>query len=214
MKVLFVGGASLARICHNIIVKQGHEAPFVYDRTKGLKPPWDCVLFDDETRIPDYARACEGFLVCIGDTHGEVRVRYSHQLRQLGLKPVSAIHPAAFFGDATRIGDGIQALPGCVVNDFSCVGDFCILNANCTIGHECILGNGVHVMSSAALAGLVQVGDFSTIGTNSTILPRLRIGTRCIIAAGAVVTKDVPDNAVVVGVPARVVRYREGGDRG
>jgi acetyltransferase-like isoleucine patch superfamily enzyme len=62
-------------------------------------------------------------------------------------------------------------------------------------------------MGSAALAGHVTVGDFSTIGTNATVLPRIRIGTNCYVGAGAVVTKDVPDNAVVVGCPAKVMRY-------
>src|SRR5262249_46469625 len=151
---------------------------------------------------------CEGFLVCIGDDHGEVRVRHSRQLQQLGLTPISAIHAAAFVGEDTRLGAGIQALPGSVVCDLATIGDFCILNANCSIAHDWALGEGVHVMDSAALAGFTRVGDYSTIGTNATILPRLSIGARCYVGAGAVVTKDVPDNAVVAGVPAKVIRYR------
>ena len=63
-------------------------------------------------------------------------------------------------------------------------------------------------MTSAVLTGLVRVGDYSTIGSNATVLPRLKIGSRCYIGAGAVVTADVPDNAVVAGVPAKVIRYR------
>ena len=212
MKVFFIGGRSLARLCYNIIKKLGHEVPLIYDRTKGLTPPWDCVVFDDEESISKHARTCESFLVCIGDEYGYARVRYSRQLRDLGLTPISAIHSSAIICDDTRLGEGLQALPGSIVNDFADVGDFCILNTNCTVGHECTLGVGIHIMSSATLCGLVRVGDYSTIGSNATILPRITIGTNCYVGAGAVVTKDVPDNAVVVGIPAKIIRSRDLGE--
>ena len=61
-------------------------------------------------------------------------------------------------------------------------------------------------MGSASLAGNVKVGDFATIGTNSTILPNVTIGKESYVGAGAVVNKDVPDNQVDVGVPAKFLR--------
>jgi virginiamycin A acetyltransferase len=56
--------------------------------------------------------------------------------------------------------------------------------------------------------GKITIGNDVWIGTNVTILPNINIGNGAIIGAGAVVTKDVPDYAIVVGVPARVMRYR------
>jgi acetyltransferase-like isoleucine patch superfamily enzyme len=56
------------------------------------------------------------------------------------------------------------------------------------------------------IAGCVEIGDGTFIGTNATILPRLRIGRWVTIGAGAVVTKDVPDFSVVVGNPARIIK--------
>lgn len=53
--------------------------------------------------------------------------------------------------------------------------------------------------------GKIRVGEHSFIGCNSTIMPGVTIGKRCVIAAGSVVTKDVPDEMVVAGVPAKVV---------
>ena len=74
------------------------------------------------------------------------------------------------------------------------------------IDHECKIGNGVHIMGSAYIAGRVHIGDFSSIGANSTILPDIKIGKNAIIGAGAVVTKDVKNNQVVVGNPAKFLR--------
>lgn len=60
------------------------------------------------------------------------------------------------------------------------------------------------------LTGSIIVGDNTYIGTRTTILPGIKIGSNCIIGAGSVVTRDIPDNSVVVGVPARVVNTLEG----
>jgi acetyltransferase-like isoleucine patch superfamily enzyme len=55
----------------------------------------------------------------------------------------------------------------------------------------------------------VVIGYGADIGTNATILPGVHIGANSIIGAGAVVTSDVPEYAVVAGVPAKVIRYRQ-----
>ncbi len=53
----------------------------------------------------------------------------------------------------------------------------------------------------------IIIGKGASIGANATLLAGVKIGSNSMIGAGAVVTKDVPDNAVVVGNPARVIRY-------
>lgn len=57
--------------------------------------------------------------------------------------------------------------------------------------------------------GKITVGDNVHIGTNAIIMPGVRIGSNCIIGCGAIVTKDIPDNSVVVGVPARIIESIE-----
>ena len=52
----------------------------------------------------------------------------------------------------------------------------------------------------------IEIGDDSWIGANAVIMPNVKIGKMCIIGAGAVVTKDVPDYSVVVGVPAKIIK--------
>ncbi len=54
----------------------------------------------------------------------------------------------------------------------------------------------------------VFIGDFCWIGANVLILPGVKIGNNCIIGAGSVVTKDIPDNSIAVGNPAKVIKKR------
>ncbi|NEQ84957.1 MAG: maltose O-acetyltransferase [Moorea sp. SIO2I5] len=57
--------------------------------------------------------------------------------------------------------------------------------------------------------GPVVIGDDVWLGAGAIVLDGVRIGKGCIIGAGAVVTKDLPDYAVAIGVPARVIRMRQ-----
>jgi serine acetyltransferase len=61
-------------------------------------------------------------------------------------------------------------------------------------------------------AGPITIGSGSWLGHGSSVLPGVTIGSHCVIGAGSVVTSDIPDNSVAVGVPARVIRHFEAGE--
>jgi acetyltransferase-like isoleucine patch superfamily enzyme len=67
----------------------------------------------------------------------------------------------------------------------------------------------VPIIATELRIGPVVVGFGADIGTNATLLPGVHVGMHAIVGAGSVVTRDVPDYAIVVGVPARVMRHRE-----
>ena len=60
---------------------------------------------------------------------------------------------------------------------------------------------------STMIPAPIHIGKHVWIGSNATVLPGVTIGDGAIVAAGAVVTKDVPKNTIVSGVPARVMRH-------
>lgn len=84
-----------------------------------------------------------------------------------------------------------------------------LINLNCTIGHDSLIEEFVEISPGTAISGHCYLGRFSVLGTNSTVLPGIRIGENVIVGAGAVVTKDVSDNSVVVGVPAKCVKVND-----
>ena len=93
-----------------------------------------------------------------------------------------------------------------VVHNEAEIGMQCILNTRALIEHDCRLMEGVEIAPGAVLCGRVTVGRNTWIGANATIAPRIRIGSNSIVGAGAVVIADVPDNVVMAGVPARLIR--------
>ena len=106
------------------------------------------------------------------------------------------------------------------------IGDYTRIGIHCTlIGPVCI-GNHVNLAQGITVTALnhnfedsskrideqgvstkpVVIGDDVWIGTNAVILPGVTIGSHCVVAAGAVVTKDIPDHTLVGGVPAKVIK--------
>ncbi len=132
------------------------------------------------------------------------------------------IRPSGYYG--REIGEGL------VVGDRSNVGPFCYLGASggIEIGRDVMMGPGValfaenHVFDRTDIPMRQQgvrrqrivVEDDCWLASGSVVLAGVRIGRGSIIAAGSVVTKDVPPFSIVAGAPARVVRSRVSGAAG
>ncbi len=118
------------------------------------------------------------------------------------------IHPSTDltltdWGVGNYVQQGVSTQAGVVVGDNSS------FSTGSVIGHETRIGNTVFLAPSVSVSGLCEIEDGCFLGTNSTVLPRLRIGAWSIVGSGAVVTKDVPPHSVVVGNPARFVRQHD-----
>lgn len=90
-------------------------------------------------------------------------------------------------------------------------GNNVLIQGKAVMGHNLVLGDNVVISSLSFVGGDVTVGRNTYIAPGSCIRNGLHIGENAIIGMGAVVTKDVPDNAVVVGNPAKVLRYNDKG---
>lgn len=118
-----------------------------------------------------------------------------------------ALHPASIRAGDILIGRGTVIMAGAVINPGSKIGKHCIVNTAAVVDHDAIIEDYVHISPSATLAGNVTLKEGVWVGAGATIIPGITVGSWAVIGAGAVVIKDVPANAVVVGNPARIVKY-------
>ena len=106
------------------------------------------------------------------------------------------------------------------IGDYTRIGIHCTVIGPVCIGHHVNLAQGITVTALNHNFGdtakrideqgistkPIVIGDDVWIGANAVILPGVTIGKHCVVAAGAVVNKDVPDNCVVGGVPAKIIK--------
>jgi maltose O-acetyltransferase len=108
---------------------------------------------------------------------------------------------------------------GIKIGEDTIIGDHAFLDgrAPLTIGNHVDIASSVMIYNSehdlekedfSAKSGPVEIGDYVFIGPRAIILPGIKIGRGAVVAAGAVVTKDVPDFAIVGGVPAKTIGER------
>ncbi len=140
-------------------------------------------------------------IIAVGDNHTRYAVSQRYALRWATL-----IHPTAWLSPSAKIGEGTLVAAGVVVQPEAQIGRHAILNTACSIDHDCVVGDWVHIAPGARLAGGVHVDEGALVGIGAVVLPNIRIGAWSVVGAGAVVTREVPPHAVVVGVPARLIR--------
>lgn len=207
-RVVLWGGTGQAKVVRPLLRHYGCEVIAVIDDTPNLAPPFtDVPLYEGKSGFARWLaegdRTGVGFSVTIGNPHGRVRLQLHDFMVGHGLVPVSAIHPTAFIDPSVVLGEGVQIMAGAIITADAKLGRQVIINTRASVDHECVLGDGVEIAPSATLCGLVTCETNAWICAGATVLPRMRIGADSVVGAGAVVTRDVPPQTTVVGVPAR-----------
>ena len=89
------------------------------------------------------------------------------------------------------------------------IGKNCMINTGVIIEHDCKIGDYCHIAPGVHISGTVSIGELSFIGIGATIIQGIKIGKNVTIGAGSVVIKDIPDNVIALGNPAKIVKSKK-----
>jgi sugar O-acyltransferase (sialic acid O-acetyltransferase NeuD family) len=210
------GATGQSKVVYDILLQESTELLQVFDNNDQIIPPISGVgLSFGESGLVDFIQSLSrrgvstadvDCIAAIGGTNGLARYQMTLLMAKYGFSPRSVLHPSAIVSSLALVGESTQILAGSIVAPYAQIGDFSIINSGANVDHDCQIGNCCHLAPMVSLAGEVTLEDNVFVGTNATVLPKIRIGVNSIVGAGAVVREDIPGNTVVVGVPAKYLR--------
>ncbi len=202
--------------CQLFVFGAGGHAKVVIDAMEllGLIPE---AVFDDDSSRKDgvycgyavlggmeslCARRTGCATVIVAIARNDVRRFIVGQLMNRGFPLCGVRHPRATISPRASVSSTAQILAGVLVNPDAVIGEHVLLNTGCIIEHDSQVSDFAHVGPGAVLAGAVKVSEGAFVGSGATVRPFVNIGAWATVGAGAVVVGDVPEGAVVAGVPA------------
>jgi acetyltransferase EpsM len=215
-KVIIMGGSGVGMIAASIIRKNGDATVlgFINDVIPvgteigkygkipviGTTKDIHSFLEDEETYI------FNGF---IGMTREQEVYESIRNLKIPNEKFTNIIDKSAIIpGGFCKIGRGVMMAPLSQLSPDTTISDQCVLLPNSFVGHDSYLEENVSLATNAVVGANVRIGKGCHVGSNATIREKINIGAFSLIGMGAVVINDVPENSIVVGNPAKVIRKK------
>lgn len=133
------------------------------------------------------------------------RTSVAKLLSGFGVIFANIVHPSAYVAPSAVLGSGNTVGAQAVINSQSVLADHVLVNNAAIVEHDSYLHNFSTVCPGAKVGGRVELCEGAFICTGAIILPRCRVGKHSVLAAGSILTKNLPDNVLAMGQPARIV---------
>lgn len=147
--------------------------------------------------------------VAIAIADPRIRKSIVERLSEQGFEFATLIHPTVSMSEFVSIGAGTIVCQNSLFTTNVHIGNHCIINVNCSFGHDTQVKDFTSIMSHSAIAGDVFIGAGCYFGLNCTVINKITIGAWSTYGAGSVVVEDMPEKIVAVGVPSKVIRHFE-----
>jgi UDP-perosamine 4-acetyltransferase len=208
LPIILLGSGGHAKILHAILVSLEATIQGVVDPDPSKAGTSFCgspVLGNDDQVFsldPGKALLVNG----VGSTgNTDQRKLVFEKFTKKGFRFFSVIHSSAVVFPDVEIGEGVQILPGAIVQPGSTLGANVLVNTGSIVGHDCKIGDHTHLAPGSILSGGVTIEQECHIGTGASILQQKKVGQGSIVGANSLVVRDVPPRSKVIAPLARTL---------
>lgn len=215
-KLIIIGGRGNGGTVASLVEDINHDKPswellgFFND-----DDPIGTILYDypvlgrpEDMADREYGDVCFSYSPILSMSYGKTN---AERLERIGLpleRFATLIHPLASVARHSQIGHGVVVMSMVQIRQGAKIGNHVILLSGSSVGHDSAVADYSFIANSAVIGAHDSLERGTYLGSNAVTLERITLGEWCLVGIGAVVIRDVPPMAVVVGNPARFIKER------
>ncbi len=196
-RLIIIGAGGHGKVIADIALKNGYtDIVFADDKTVGSCI--DIPIAYTSEQLQEQNDGNTDFIIAVGNNKVRQKIAEKYLLNW-----VTLVHPSAQIGMCVELGAGTVVMAGAVINSCATVGKHCIINTCAVVEHDNQIQDYVHISPNAVLGGTVCVGERTHIGIGAMVKNNVKICKNCTVGAGAVVVKNLQEETIYVGIPAK-----------
>lgn len=208
-RVAIIGSGDLARlVVHNINTIGDQEVVGVYDDFVdiGTNESGLLIIGRLDKIQEDYQNNKFDFLfIAVGYSRMNYRAETFNRFK--GVIPfTNIIHKSCIIDPSVKLGEGVFLFSGVLLDQNVVIRDNVLLNVGVTIAHDSQIGEHCFFGPRVNLAGFVKIEEMGYFGINSTVIDNINVCSNVKVGAGAVITKNIKEEGLYVGIPAKKIK--------
>ncbi len=202
-KLFCLGDGSVSKICLDILKKDK-----IYDNFKIIKIPkkTDITNLNKIFKNLKNKKSADYILGFANIYNLKINKKIFDFFKKKGVKFINIIDNSAIVSKKIKLGFGVKIYPGVIINRGCKIKNNVLINTGSIVDHDCEIGENSQIAPGCTIAGNVKIGESTFVGIGSTIIQGVKIGKNCIVGAGSVVIKNIPNNSVYAGSPAKNIK--------
>lgn len=206
-ELVLIGGGGHCKSVIEVAESVGYKIKGILDKPELIgKKILNSFVIGTDDQIIDLARKVL-FVVTVGHIKNpSLRIRLHHQVSEAGGQFATLVASSAHVSKYAFVGEGSVIMHNVMINAGARIGIGCIINTSANIEHDVTIGDFCHVSTGAMVNGDCSIGEKNFLGSQSVIQNNVSIVAGCVIAAGAVVRKDIMTDGIYAGNPAAWVK--------
>ncbi len=207
-KLLIVGCGGHGKVVAEIAELAGYSEIIFFDENESINK-----FMNKKTYSSINENFSSKFFIAIGDNFTRELFYFKFLKKYVNAQTINLFHPSCIISNRCKIGYGNVFMPNTVINSATNIGNGVILNTGSTIDHDCNIDDFSSIAPGVTIGGNVKIGKRSVISIGAKIKHNISIGNDSVIGGCSFVNKNIGNNYVSYGLPAKEIRKRKKDDK-